>query len=58
MISCIFSNGLKNLLVGHLWQLMNFQYIKTGKTLSELRQEYMEQNMDNNMVDIENINQI
>ncbi len=31
---------------------------KTGKTLSELRQEYMEQNMDNNMVDIENINQI
>ncbi len=26
--------------------------------LSELRQEYMEQNMDNNMVDIENINQI
>ena len=29
---------------------------KTGKTLSELRQEYMEQNIDGNMIDMENIN--
>ena len=29
---------------------------KTGKTLSELRQEYMEQNINGNMIDMENIN--